>query len=254
MISIWELTNVTARVVLPPGVLILTGLVGLALLRAAPRTGRWLATVSLVSLYVLSMPIVGRALVHAIEVPYADPVADPRGGAIVVLGGGSYVRAPEYGHDTSAGATLERLRYAAHLHKRIKKPIVVSSGNPIGADTSEAAQMQATLRDFGVTALWVEQGSNNTFENARLTYRMLEKNGITTIYLVTNAWHMPRARTAFERAGFTVIPAAMAFKTTVPVMVLDFVPSVRALTDSWLFFHEVVGLAWYRLKFAFALP
>jgi len=250
VISVWELTNITVGLLLPPGVLILLGLIGLSLTRAAPRLGRAIAGVSLLALLALSLPVVSSSLIRAIEVPYSDPAADRRAGAIVVLGGGSYERAPEYGQDTVGGATLERLRYAAHLHKRTKKPVLVSSGNPARADTSEGAQMQATLRDFGVSTTWVEDGSNNTFENARLTYRMLEKTGIKTIYLVTHAWHMPRARMAFERSGFTVIPAPMAYKTRVRLTLLDFSPSAYALADSSHFFHEVVGLAWYRLKFA----
>jgi len=250
LISIWELTNFTATLVLPPGLLIVLGLIGVSLLRVAPRFGRWLATGALVALYVLSMPVVGRALLQSIEAPYVDPAADRRGGAIVVLGGGSYFRAPEYGHDTVSGATLERLRYAAHLHRRIKKPILVSSGNPVRADSTEGSQMQATLRDFGVMATWVEEGSKNTLENARLSYRILERSGIKTIYLVTNAWHIPRARLAFEHAGFTVIPAGTAFKTSVRLMLLDFVPTASGLNQSWIFFHEVVGIAWYRLRIA----
>lgn len=250
MITLWELTNFTAALVLPPGLLIVIALIAVSLLGVAPRFGRWTATLALAALYVLSTPIVGRELLQSIEVPYVDPANDKRGGAIVVLGGGSYFRAPEYGHDTVSGATLERLRYAAHLHRRIKKPILVSSGNPVRADSTEGSQMQATLKDFGVMATWVEEGSKNTFENARLTYRILERSGIKTIYLVTNAWHMPRARFAFERAGFTVVPAATGFKTTMRLMLLDFVPSVSGMAQSWTFFHEVVGLAWYRLKFA----
>ena len=96
--------------------------------------------------------------------------------------------------------------------------------------------MQAALREFGVSATWVEEGSNNTLENARLTSAMLERAGIKTIYLVTHAWHMPRARMAFERAGFNVIPAPTAYRTHVRVTPLDFVPNARALEDSAIFF------------------
>jgi uncharacterized SAM-binding protein YcdF (DUF218 family) len=188
--------------------------------------------------------------VQSVEVPFSDPGLDGRGGAIVVLGGGTYERAPEYGHDTVSAETLERLRYAARLAKRIKKPVLVSAGNPGGAMTSEAVQMQAAMREFGVPVTWVEAGSDNTLENARLSYRMLEKSGIKTIYLVTHAWHLPRARLAFERSGFTVIPAGTVFKADNKITALAFVPNANALVGSWIFFHEIAGLAWYRLKFA----
>src|SRR5688500_10476244 len=108
--SAWELTNITARLVLPPGVLILVGLLGLALLRSRVRFGANIAMFAFVGLYVLSMPVVGTNLVQSLETPYRDPAQHLGGGAIVVLGGGSYVRAPEYGVDTVSHATLERLR------------------------------------------------------------------------------------------------------------------------------------------------
>lgn len=248
--SAWELTDVTGRLLLPPGLLILLGLIGLAFLRSWPRMGRSLAAFALISLYLLSTSIVARNLIRTLEVPYSDPAADRRAGAIVVLGAGSYLRAPEYGQDTVNRGSLERIRYAAHLQRRTRKPVLLSGGNPQGADSSEGAQMQAALREFGVSATWIEESSKNTFENARLARRQLERSGIKTIYLVTHAWHMPRARMAFERAGFNVIPAPTGYNTNLRIMVADFIPSTEALSVSGHFFHEIAGFAWYRLQFA----
>lgn len=250
--SAWELTNVTAQLVLPPGALILLGLLGLALLRARVRFGASLAAFALVSLYLLSTPIAARFLIQLLEPPYTDPASEPGGSAIVVLTGGSYLRAPEYGGDTVSRFSLERARYAAHLHRRTGKPILVTGGSPIGAGTSEAAQMKAVLREFGVTTQWIEDASNNTYENARNSYALLTKAGVKSVYLVTHAWHMPRARIAFERAGFHVIAAPMSYKTNTGIMLLDFFPNPAAYTDSFHFFHEILGIAWYRLKFALA--
>src|SRR5947209_7399292 len=125
--SVWELTNVAVGLVLPPGILMLLALIGLSVMRAAPRLGRGITLVSVLTLLALSLPIVGSNLLRAIEAPYSDSAGDRRGGAIVVLGGGSYLQAPEYGQDTVSWATLERVRYAAHLHKRTKKPLLVTS-------------------------------------------------------------------------------------------------------------------------------
>lgn len=248
----WELTNVTAQLMLPPGLFILLALVGLACARAGMRAGVNFALVSLLALYILCMPVVSSALLRSLEVPYSDPTRDTSGGAIVVLGGGSYHVAPEYHGDTVGRATLERLRYAALLQRRIGKPILVSGGNPMGAQTTEGEQMKNALKEFGATVRWIEGGSNNTFENARLTQRALAKAGIHSVYLVTHAWHMPRAQMAFEHAGLHVIPAPTAYRTRVRLMLLDFVPHAQALGDSYVFFHEVLGMVWYRLKFGLA--
>lgn len=249
--STWELTNLLVGLVLPPGGLILLGIFGVAVARRRPRAGVSIALIALLSLYLLSMPIVATRLLQSIEEPYSDPTADGGAGAIVVLGGGSYARAPEYGGaDTVSTASLERLRYAAHLHKLTGKPVLVTGGNPAGLASSEAEQMRAALREFGVTTQWVEAGSNNTFENARLTYKLLQPAGIGSIYLVTHAWHMPRSKMAFEKSGMRVVPAPLHYSTNRRSRILDFVPDVGALNNSALFFHEIVGIVWYHLRFA----
>ena len=52
-----------------------------------------------------------------------------RAGAIVVLGGGRYDEAPEYGDDTISLAGLRRVRYAAVLQRRTGLPVLVSGGS-----------------------------------------------------------------------------------------------------------------------------
>lgn len=250
--SAWELTNITVRLVLPPGVLILLGLLGLGLLRSRLRVGSWLALFAFVSLYLLVTPLVSNFLIQSLEPPYADPAQNRSAGAIVVLTGGSYPRTPEYGGDTASHSSLERARYAAHLHRRTGKPILVTGGNPIGATTSEAEQMKVALREFGVTTKWLEEASNNTYDSARLALPILKSAGVQSVYLVTHAWHMPRARMAFERAGIKVVAAPMGYKTHTGLRPLDFFPDPRAYENSFNFFHELLGIAWYRLKFALA--
>jgi uncharacterized SAM-binding protein YcdF (DUF218 family) len=250
LISIWELTNTTARLLLPPGGLLVLALIGLALARSHARSGTGISLFALLSLYIISTPIVGRSLLHTLEDPYVDPLKDRSAGAIVVLGGGSYPRAPEYDGDTVSSATLERLRYAAHLHRRTGKPLLVSGGNPTGLNTTEGEQMKAALRDFGVSAKWVENHSKNTLENARLTQKTLKQAGIDSVYVVTHAYHMPRSKMAFQNAGLRVVPAPMAYTTSTRFMLPDFFPSATGLRDSYIFFHEIAGIAWYRLKFA----
>ena len=76
---------------------------------------------------------------------------------------------------------------------------------------------------------WVEAQSLSTYENAQLSTRMLQQAGIGKIYLVTHAWHMPRATSAFEAAGMQVVPAPTRFATTGPLEFGDFLPRAKAL-------------------------
>lgn len=247
--SAWELTNITARLLLPPGLFIVLGLVGLAFMRSRMRFGTALAAFSLVGLYLVSIPIVSGYLLASLQTPYSDPARTAGPEAIVILGGGSYFNAPEYDGDTVGIATLARVRYGAYLQRKTGKPILVSGGNPVGGRTSEGEQMKSALKEFGANVKWVESSSNNTFDNARMTRQVLNKAGIQSAYLVTDAWHMPRARMAFERAGLHVVPAPMAYEGPPPLRPIAFVPSSDAIFDSYKFFHEILGMLWYRLRF-----
>jgi uncharacterized SAM-binding protein YcdF (DUF218 family) len=141
------------------------------------------------------------------------------------------------------------LRYAARLHRATGKPIIVTGGSPEGAPRSEAAHMAAALKeDFGVPVKWIEDRSRTTLENARYSRAVLNHAGIRTVYVVTHAWHMPRAILAFESSGFAVIPAATGYATRFRRTALDFVPDARALADSSKWFHEIIGIAWYRIQ------
>jgi uncharacterized SAM-binding protein YcdF (DUF218 family) len=250
LVNAWELTNATARLLLPPGGLIVLGLVGLALARLHTRAGLGIGVFALLSLYALATPVCSRSLLQTLEDPYSDPVKDRNAAAIIVLGGGSYSNAPEYGGDTVSKDTLERLRYAALLQRRTGKPVMVSGGNPGGLHSSEAEQMRIALHELGVTPKWIETASKNTVESARIAQRTFKREGIDSAYIVTHAWHMPRAKMAFQHAGLRVVPAPTGYTTAGGLSLIDFVPSPSGLRDSYAFFHEVAGIAWYRLKFA----
>jgi uncharacterized SAM-binding protein YcdF (DUF218 family) len=167
----------------------------------------------------------------------------------VVLGAGRYFSAPEYAGHTVNAQGLVRLRYAARLHRATGTPILVTGGSPEGVPGAEAHAMAATLmRDFGVTVAWIEPNAHTTLDSARYARELLAPTGARAMYLVTHAWHMPRAVQAFQHSGFTVIPAPTGYATRITGTALDFAPDAYALADSSRWFHEVLGVAWYRLQ------
>jgi uncharacterized SAM-binding protein YcdF (DUF218 family) len=253
LVSSWEITNSIAALFLPPGSLLVLALAGWLSLRKHRGPALMLLGLSGFGLYLLSMPYLADHLLQSLEPAYVDPVLEAAD-AIVVLGGSKYFSAPEYGGDTIGASTLMRLRYAARLQRAVAKPMLVSGGSPEGSATTEAAAMKQVLeQDLRVPVRWVEDNSRTTDENARFSFRLLQPAGVRKIYLLTHAWHMPRARAAFEHAGFIVVPAATAYATSYRRTLIDFMPSALALRDSSIFFHEVIGLAWYRLKFSLSL-
>jgi uncharacterized SAM-binding protein YcdF (DUF218 family) len=127
--------------------------------------------------------------------------------------------------------------------------VLVSGGAPLGNPKTEAQLMRNVLeQEFRIPVQWSEEASHNTFENARYSFRLLQQHGIRRIYLVTHAWHMPRARKAFETAGFEVVPAPTAFTTRYQTDLLAWIPQAEAMRDSRIYLREQIGRLWYRLK------
>lgn len=236
---------------MPPFSVILLGAAGILLLKRRPELGKLMVFSALTLLYLLSIPFVAEALLQRLETPPGHNPFDNDVQAIVVLGGGTYYHAPEYGSDTVGRYSLQRIRYAAELHRRTGKPILATGGTPLGSESSEAAQMKAVLeKEFQVPVKWTEGASRNTRENAYKSFVILNRDEIRRIALVTHAWHMPRAAREFEQAGFKIVPAATAYTTRYKTDIFAFIPTAAALQKSSLFFHEVIGIAWYRLTSA----
>ncbi len=75
---------------------------------------------------------------------------------------------------------------------------------------------------------------------------MLAAAGVKRILLVAHAYHLPRARFSFERAGLMVIPAPTAFYSGAPLAPQDWLP--RGFRLARIALHEWIGILWYRLR------
>ena len=244
----WFITVFTSAFLLPPLSLIILGTSGLFLLNRNLRLGKWLIGIMLFLLCILSMPFSADRLISQFEhYPAPDFSQHPTVEAIVILGAGSYFDAPEYGGDTVSRYALERLRYGARIYRATHLPIVVTGGNPAGGSPEALLMRDALTQDFAVPVRWVEPGSDTTWQNARNSRTLLPAN-IKTVYLVTHAWHLPRAIYAFKQAGFKVIPAGTSYNHARHTSLLDFIPQPRGLTNSYFAIHEAIGLIWYHLK------
>lgn len=247
----WFMTNLIAGLLLPPLNLFLLLALAIWGLKRHPKTARFLLISAWGGLWIFSTPYVADAGLHLLENKAAMlNNSTAKAEAIVILGGGSYFHAPEYAYqDTVSEATLVRLRYGARLYRQTHLPVLVTGGKPLGNGVSEAAQMKTVLeQDFQIPVRWTEGESNNSFENARYSFQLLQKAGIKKIYLISHAWHIPRAGIAFQQAGFEVTAAPTGYTTRYQTDLLSFIPSAEALRSSKIFFHEIIGLIWYRFK------
>lgn len=230
---------------LPPLNVILLLLLGLWLGRRHPRTGGLLLTLSLALLYALSTPKMAMWLSQSLErYPVVTPAQVRATGAIVVLGGGKKP-APEYGRNEPSADTLMRLRYAVHLARHSGRPVLVSGGAPLGGEPEGRVMARTLAEDYGVKPRWVEQGSDTTFDNARLSAQLLKADGVHSITLVSQGWHLARAVPLFEAQGLTVLPAPTGFVRYDGGGLIWYLPSGRAMQETHGALREWVGRLYY---------
>lgn len=236
--------------VVPPLNLLPLTLGGLALARGHRRLGLALAWAGALLLLLLSLPIVGGTLLAALEIglPLRPPPGDPPRAIVILSAELDRTGGAHPGWDVGP-LTLERLRAGAALYRRVHLPILLTGGVDKGPRPPLATVMAATLaRDFATPVRWLEIRSRSTWQNARDSARILKAHGITSIYLVTHAWHMRRALIAFRHFGLTVTAAPVRMDRFPGADPANFAPRLIGWADSYFAFHEWIGCVDYALR------
>lgn len=248
-----------AAAVLPPVPFIMLALVGGWLLWER-RTIGWLAMwLSVAGLWLSGCAGVGQTLTPlllgtppALGYQRIEQIGQEARGrrdlAIVVLGGGREVFAPEYGVSSLAPPSLERLRYGLWLGRQTGIPVAFSGG--VGwaqADGLSEAEIAARIaaQEFGRPLKWTEEQSRDTRENAARTVPMLAQAGVREVLLVTHQWHMPRAVRAFEAVSggrIRVVPAPIGLASRLDRQVLLWLPSAEGFQAVRQALRERIGL------------
>lgn len=240
--------------ILPPANLFILLAGGLLLWHHRPRLGRVLAGSAIAALYLLCSGFGASALVTPLEnlTRPLQETAVTGAQAIVVLAAGRIDDAPEYGGNEQPDyIALARLRYAARLYRETGLPILASGGNGTasGRYKPKALAMERALREeFAVPVRWMETASENTAQNAAYSARILQKENIRRILLVTDAMHMPRSVVEFERNGMDVVAAPTVFFGGGTMSLMTLLPSAEHLRRSYYALYEWIGLAWYAAR------
>lgn len=148
--------------------------------------------------------------------------------AIVVLGGG--LTRDRQGLITPNSYTRLRLMQAISQHRSTNLPIFLTG--------VESRYMQKFLQEHGESAQWLESRSMNTCENARFSALLLQRlGGAPRVELVTDKWHIPRARWLFAMNGIETVPIPAAL----PGDPAPWWPDVRNLTHTRRAVYELVA-------------
>ncbi len=228
-----------SNLLLPPTSLIALTIIGALALKRRRAFGLVLIVGSQLLLLALSMPVVANKLVQSLEPLPASIDQIKRAQAIVVLGGGRNLGAPEWGGETVNDYTLRRARYGVRLARETALPVYVSGGKPTGGQLAEGTLMRDLIaREFNSPVRWVEAASETTREQAQMAALDLKPQQISRIALVTDAVHMPRAQRAFELAGLAVIAAPTGYTAQRPFAPYQLIPGPTALLHSHVALRE----------------
>lgn len=247
---------VLKQLLMPPGILLLLILLAWWGRRRFPRLAATCFVTAFAGLWLMSLPVVVEWSARLLEREPALPQAQwsslaQRADVIVVLGAGREQDDPGWGSDQPGSMGVERLRYAARLARASGLPLLTTGGLHYGQPPSEAALMAEVLeRDYGLPVRWREEASRTTWENARFSAELLQAQGVRRVVLVTQAWHMPRARWCFEQAGFEVVVAPMGRLGVNNGRPLGgWLPEAKALWQNGQLLNEALGLLAYPLVY-----
>ncbi|MDI6693416.1 MAG: YdcF family protein [Anaerolineales bacterium] len=206
---------------------------------------------------------VAMSLARSLEQRYLPPDSTPHAEAIVLLGGGTEtwdVPRPM----TEISSAGDRILYAASLYRQGAAPYILVSGGLLDWNrlpTTPAEDMTALLTFMGVPAeaIWQQNASRNTYEDAMYCARILREKGIQRILLVTSAAHMPRSVHLFEAQGLEVLPAPVDYTITDSewrnewragprAWLIGLIPSADHLATTTRMLKEYLGMFIYDLR------
>lgn len=197
--------------------LLLAGLLA-ALLRHRRRAAAF-GMLTFVILAFSAWTSLGALLLNPLEERFPKPALPERVDGIVVLGGGfeGAINLARGGYELNSGG--DRMVETAILARRFPQAkVVVSGGNGelVLEGEGDADTAPRLLGALGVSAdrLILENKSRNTYENAVFSRRLVEPKPGETWLLITSAFHMPRAKAQFDKAGFPTVPWPVDYRTS----------------------------------------
>lgn len=192
---------------------------------------------------------------YVLERPYLESIgADAsEADAIIVFSGAAWQPSRRQPYPVPLTNTVLRTRHAAWVYSRLRVPIIVCGGRfTYNRDAAPVAElMRELLVTWGVpeSDVILEDKGSSTYEQAKLAGDLLRSRHAGRIVVVTEAYHMRRAKGLFDKLGFATVPAACGFRSLPDeVRYGHFVPGDRALELTSDALRELAALGVYRLQ------
>jgi len=246
------LAKILPCLVLPSGFVILLLVLSIALRRRA------LAIVALAVLWLSSTPLVSNAVMRAAEGRQVrQPVSSaPAADAVVVLSG-MLRDAPGVPAGEEWMDGVDRFDAGVEMVRAGKAPLLVFTGGwlpwyPDARPEGEVLREKAVALGIARDRIAVTGKVPNTAGEAEAVSALLMGRGRAerrpSIILVTSAFHMRRSRLLFTRAGLSVTPFPVDFRTSsAPLSFMHLLPAGGSIENTETAIREFYGYLYYRL-------
>lgn len=199
----------------------------------------------------MSTPVANRCIYAVIESGVSDKIECPFD-IVMVLGGGYYPGSEEF-KDVLTEESIARVNKGVQVFKTCGAKYYLVSGRMKQGSPDRHCKLMADMsKGLGVPEDKIVLDANSI--NTRDHVVRLERMGIAEksdrIAVITSPWHMKRSIHEFIRVfpnsvGIAAYPASYVRGSKIGV--LDWMPQAQALERTTLPFHEIIGMAWYRI-------
>ena len=248
------MTQFFASLLMPLPLFFLAIVVAFIMRKSKKKTAYRIGFTALILFYIFTTPLLASIFINLVEAPYHNQIKPESEISAIVIPGGYTAQFGSHGEVmVQALPGIDRLFTGIRLYKEGIAPIVLLSG---GSNNPEHEMPESERIKKYLISFWdideddilLENKSMNTKENARYSADIFDTMDMEkTILLVTSVTHMRRARLAFERNGFEIIPYATDFtflQVRFPSMLI---PSSSALNYNSGIIREYLGLMYYSL-------
>jgi uncharacterized SAM-binding protein YcdF (DUF218 family) len=209
----------------------------------------------IIILIICSLPIVSEKMITYLESDYElnKPSTVATADAIVVLSGMVRTIKNKNGLHYELDEASDRIFAGIDLFKLNKAPtLILTRGKlPWSIGVPEGEYLRDVAIKLGVPKknILLTENVENTDQEAKAIKKLFSiKN--PKVILVTSAFHMPRAKTVFEASDINIIPFPVDFRNrALKQTFINFIPSAYALHNTSFFVREMIGRAYYKLKY-----
>ena len=176
----------------------------------------------IIIVYLLSLKVTYLVLLTPLLIPYTENVKNCN--AIIVLGGRD---------------DYDRILKALEVFQSDRNKLIIFSGI--------SQKDRDILKKFKIDNILFENNSSNTYENAKYTWKILQKKNIHDICLTSSQTHLFRAKKVFEKFRMKVHPIVSNI-VSFNIHLNSFLPDLKYFNLNISVLYEYLALLKYKIK------